>query len=247
MVQCMLADSGFPSSIWGELFMAAVCFKNRTPHKALKRKTLFKMLHGEEADTSHLRVIGARTFVHIEDARKLDAATWKGEVFGYSEEKKSYRVWNPKTHRVTFIETSPHLLPSPSQLSSLRDLVPPSWDLNDDTLENDSISYDDILRDARGYTGVLNFTSIIPANHENVSDVSADPQVQGLVDQIRDQPHRSSKEAFIGGSITTEWRGGVGRNRRTFAGPCAGCSEKGVRFTQQQDSSVQRRHAAYFR
>ena len=61
MVRCMLADSGFSSSMWGELFIAAAYLKNRTPHKALKMETLFKMLHGEEADLSHLRVIGART------------------------------------------------------------------------------------------------------------------------------------------------------------------------------------------
>ena len=69
MVRCMLADSGFPSSMWRELFMVAAYPKNRNPHKALKMKTPFKMLHGEEADLSHLRVIGARTFVHIKDSR----------------------------------------------------------------------------------------------------------------------------------------------------------------------------------
>ena len=121
----MLADSGFSSSMWGELFMAAVCLKNRTPHKALTMKTSFSMLHGEKADPQHLRVIGARTFVHIKNSRKLDAVAWEGKVCDYSEEKKSYRVWIPKTRRVVesrkviFIETSPHLLPRLSQLSSL--------------------------------------------------------------------------------------------------------------------------------
>ena len=65
MVQCMLADSGSPSSVWEELFMAAACLKNKTPHKMLKMETLFKIYHGKKADLSHLRVIGARTFVHI--------------------------------------------------------------------------------------------------------------------------------------------------------------------------------------
>ena len=79
----MLADSGFPSSMWGELFMAAAYFKSRTPHKMLKMKTPFRVLHGEEADLSHLRVIGARAFVYIKDSRKLDAAAWEGKVYGY--------------------------------------------------------------------------------------------------------------------------------------------------------------------
>ena len=47
-----------------------------------------------------------------------------------------------------------------------------------------------ILQDLRDYTGVFYFTANIPANHENTSGVSADPQVQGLVDQIRDLTRR---------------------------------------------------------
>ena len=69
MVRYMLAERGFPSSMWGELFRPAANFKNRTPKKALKRETPFKMLHGEETDDLlHPRVIGVRTFVHVKDS-----------------------------------------------------------------------------------------------------------------------------------------------------------------------------------
>ena len=124
----------------GGLFMVAAYLKNRTLHKALRVETLFKMLHGEEADLSLLRVIGAKAFVRIKDSRRLDAAAWEEKVCGYSEESKSYRVWNPKTHRfvesrnVTFIETPPHLLPPPSQLSPLQYLVPPCRGMSTTTL-----------------------------------------------------------------------------------------------------------------
>ena len=183
IVQYMFADGGFPSSMWGELFMAAAYLKNRTLYKALKMETSFKILHGEKADISHFRIIGARTFVHIKDFRKLDAAAWEWKVCDYSEESKSYGVLNPKTHRVvesrnvTFIETPSHLLPPPSKISPLQDLVPPSWDIDDDTLDNDYISYDDLLRDVRDYADVLDFTANVPANHGNASGVSVDPQV----------------------------------------------------------------------
>ena len=93
MIRRMFADSGFPSSMWGELFMAVVSFKNRTLYTALKRETPFKMLHGEKADLSHLRVIGVRTFVYIKGSRNLDAVAWEREVCGYySEDRKSCRV-----------------------------------------------------------------------------------------------------------------------------------------------------------
>ena len=175
--------------------MEAAYLKNRTPHKALKMETPFKMIHGEEADLSHLRVIEAKTFVHIKDSRNLDAAAWERKVCGYSEESKYNRVWNPKIHRVvesrnvTFIETPPHLLPPPSKPSPLQDLVPPSWDTDDDILDNDYISYDNLLRDVRDYTGVLDFSNI-SANHENANGVSTDLQVQELVDKTRDITRR---------------------------------------------------------
>ena len=61
--------------------------------------------------------------------------------------------------------------------------MPPSWNLIYDTLDTNYISYDDLLRDARNYTGVMDFPANITANHENASGVSDDPQVQGLVDR----------------------------------------------------------------
>ena len=115
----------------------------------------------------------------------------------YSEESKSYRVWNPKTSRVvesrkvTFIETKPHLLPPRLKLSPLQDLVLPSWDLDDDTLDNDYTSYDDLLQNVRDYIVVLDFTANIPVDHENASGVPADSQVQELVDHISDLKRRN--------------------------------------------------------
>ena len=100
MVRYILVDSGVPSSMWGELLMAAAYLRNRTLHKAVKMEKPFKMLHDEKVDLSPLRVVGARTFVHVNDSRKLVAAAWEGKVCGYSEESKSYRVWNAKTRRV---------------------------------------------------------------------------------------------------------------------------------------------------
>ena len=54
-------------------------------------------------------------------------------------------------------------------------------------MDNDCISYDDLLRDVRDF---LDFTANAPANHENASGVSADPQVQELVDQTSDLTRR---------------------------------------------------------
>ena len=100
MVRCMLTDSGFLLSMWGELIIVAAYLKNKAPHKALKMELPLKMLHGEEANLWHLRVIIAKTFMNIKDSRKLDAAARERNVYGYGKESKSYRVWNTKTRRV---------------------------------------------------------------------------------------------------------------------------------------------------
>ena len=75
-------------------------------------------------------------------------------VCGFSKtESNSYRIWNPKTRRVVksrnavFIETSPNLLPAVRQLSSQQGLESPSYDF-DDTLDDNYVSHDDMLRDS---------------------------------------------------------------------------------------------------
>ena len=103
-------------------------------------------------------------------------------------------------------------------------------------MDNDYISYDNLLRDVRDYTGVLDFSNI-SANHENTSGVSIDPQVQKLVDKTRDLTRRclltpaaplpGAASPFGRESITAKWRGSVAQNSGTFVGPRARSSKKG--------------------
>ena len=98
------------------------------------------MLYGKEADLSHLRIIGTTAFVHVKDATKLGHTSSEGMVCGFSQnESKSFRIWNPKTHRVVesrnvvFIETPPHVLPPSRRLSPLQGLEAPLLDLSDNS------------------------------------------------------------------------------------------------------------------
>ena len=105
---------------------------------------------------------------------------------GFSkDEALSYRVWNPKRRRVmesrsvTFIETTPHLIPQPTRLSPLRELPPAE-------LVGDYASTDDLLQDARDYTAVHDFNVNIPAEHANVDSVNGGPGREPILEQIRD-------------------------------------------------------------
>ena len=149
--------------------MAASCICNRTPHLARNMETPYKKLYGKDADLSHLKIIGARAFVHIKNSNKLGHTSWERMVCGFSEtESNSYRIWNPKTRRVVesrnvvFIETPSNMLPAIRRLSPQQDLESPLYYFSDGTLDDNYILHD-MLRDVQNYTSALDFGVGTPA------------------------------------------------------------------------------------
>lgn len=155
VVRCLLADSGLPHFLWGELMQTAVYLRNRVPHSALKNVTPYKTLHGKDASLGHLRAIGARAFVHVEThARKLDPRAWEGRLVGYSLDSTSFRIYNPEkrnvreSRNVVFIET-PSFMPEPD-LDSVS-----GFDEGKFTYDE----HDDLVRDVRNYTSCLDLST----------------------------------------------------------------------------------------
>ena len=73
----------------------SVYLSNRTPHAALQNGTPCKVLSGKDAYLGHIQVIGSRAFVHEEvHTNKLEHRAWEGRLVGFSEEGKSYRIYN---------------------------------------------------------------------------------------------------------------------------------------------------------
>ena len=89
MVRCMLVDRRLRPFLLGELMRAASYLRNRIPHSAPNMETPHKMLGGKSAHLSHLRIIGARAFVHIKDANKPGHTSWKGMVCGCSQNERA--------------------------------------------------------------------------------------------------------------------------------------------------------------
>ena len=54
IVRCLLADSGLPKFLWGELMQTAVVLSNGSPHAALNNRTPCKALYGKVAYLGHL-------------------------------------------------------------------------------------------------------------------------------------------------------------------------------------------------
>ena len=94
MVRCMLLTADYQVSLGGADFTAAYA-ENRALHSALNIQSPYKTRKGTELDLRIFRVIGARTFVHIERrTKKLALKVFEGRLVGYSSNSKSYRVYN---------------------------------------------------------------------------------------------------------------------------------------------------------
>ena len=74
---------------------------------------------GTRPNLRHLRVFGSISYVHVpqEKRRKLDAKPEKLILFGYSDEQKGYKCYNPRTkqarvsHDVVFDKSASWYLP----------------------------------------------------------------------------------------------------------------------------------------
>ena len=83
---------------------------------------------------------------------------------GFSQsESNSFRMWNPKTRRavesknVVFIETLLHLLSPFRRLSPPQGLEAPTFEISDNSLDNNCTSREDVIQDVRDYTSASDF------------------------------------------------------------------------------------------
>ena len=109
----------------GRIDFTAAFLGNKASHSAIGMQSPYKMLHGTEPDLRLFRVIGARTFVHIETySKNFELKAVEGRLVGCSNNGKSYRVYNPATRRimksrnVIFFEIPSRLFPPPLEENS---------------------------------------------------------------------------------------------------------------------------------
>ena len=231
MVRCMLADGGLPKFLWGELMFTAAFLSNRVPHSAIGMQSPYKMLHGTEPDLRLLRVIGARPFVHIETySKKLELKAVEKRRVGYSNNRKSYRVYNPVTRcimesrNVIFIETPSRLFPPPLEETS-QQVNPPSNGMDD----HNYITDDDFLRDLRDYTScwnrfpVLLLTTLLWAGSQTIhlwlNPWSGSARSLGRTHWTEELQDHRKKGRCPGESLRTEFRRRLFSNQEQAVSP----------------------------
>ncbi|CAN0490408.1 unnamed protein product, partial [Discosporangium mesarthrocarpum] len=127
VTRCLLQESGLPSVLWPEAFATATYIGNHVPTSSLAGGTPYAAWFGSPASLAHLRVWGARAFVHEERPQpggKLCIQAGEGCLVQYGEESRTYGIWKRGnrtivfTWNVTFIESPSCSLPSSPQPSS---------------------------------------------------------------------------------------------------------------------------------
>jgi hypothetical protein len=103
--RAMLIKSGLSDEMWAEAVVTANYIRNRTPVSAglsAHGKMSWKAFYGKKPDVSHMRVFGARAFMHVPGAlrHKLEPVSEKGWFIGYEADAKAYRILWERDNRV---------------------------------------------------------------------------------------------------------------------------------------------------
>lgn len=84
--------------LWTEAIGTAAYLRNRVPNRGIMSTTPYFEWYGKKPNVSHLRVFGAKAFVHIPDSmrQKLDPKAKKTIFVGYGRlTDKIYRIYDP--------------------------------------------------------------------------------------------------------------------------------------------------------
>lgn len=97
----MRFDANLGMDYWGEAMNTAAYIKNRTVSKVLDNKSPYELWTGSKPNVSHLKMFGCGAIAHVpvEKRRTFEAKSREHIFVGYCDEKKGYRLVDPKTRR----------------------------------------------------------------------------------------------------------------------------------------------------
>ena len=98
----MLQGKNISNGFWAEAINTTIYLKIISSTKSLDFQTPLEVFHGYKLELSHLRVFGCKSFAHVPkyERRKLDAKLIKCIFVGYCTDKKAYKLFDPKSHKL---------------------------------------------------------------------------------------------------------------------------------------------------
>lgn len=95
MARCMLIGAKLDENMWAEAVYTAAYLRNRSPTKALTKRTPYEEFYGIKPEVSHLKVFGSRAVALNKRQKTKFAPRGKEYVMvGYSESSKAYRLFD---------------------------------------------------------------------------------------------------------------------------------------------------------
>lgn len=97
----MIKGKNLSNSLWAET-ISVIYLKNIIPTRFLDFKTPFEALYGFKPTTHQLMIFGSKAFTKVlkENIKKIDARDIKCIFVGYCTKFKTYKMFDPHTHRV---------------------------------------------------------------------------------------------------------------------------------------------------
>ena len=97
----MLYDQDMPRFLWVEACNTTVYIQNRTPHRALGKRTPESIFTKKKPEVSHFRIFGSVAYCHIPDEKrsKLDH-TAERYLVGYNETSKAYKIYTLGSRKI---------------------------------------------------------------------------------------------------------------------------------------------------
>ncbi|MEM1283231.1 MAG: reverse transcriptase domain-containing protein, partial [Chlamydiota bacterium] len=96
--KCILNESGFPKSLWGEAILNVARVLNFSPTRKPVDKTPHEAFKLEKPNVKYLRKFGSMVYFHIpkEKRTKLDPNNKRGYLLGYTDVIGQYRIYVPE-------------------------------------------------------------------------------------------------------------------------------------------------------
>ena len=99
--RAMRLESGLPPFLWDEFALTASYLSARTFSRSIGT-TPYESWHKQKPDLSHLREIGCRAFVLVQNHHnpKIYARSFECVLIGYATNAKAYRLYHRDTNRI---------------------------------------------------------------------------------------------------------------------------------------------------
>ena len=104
----MLQGKKWPKYLWAEVVNTTIYILNRSSTKAVRNRTPYEAWFEAKSKIDHFKVFDSVSHAHVpkENRDKLDGKEEKCIFIGYSDELKCFRLFNPITNHLWFLETS---------------------------------------------------------------------------------------------------------------------------------------------